>query len=677
MGRVVGILVVAVAIGISALADMAVADPTASLHHDLSVRLDPGAHTIEVVDQITVDGMAAAIDRLHLAPWLAPSRIEIDGVLAPLAVEGGVIRLPQGRSNPRVISIHYAGRRLLGSEGDAGRHGLPNSAIGTEGTFLPAGSGWLPQVDVGAGAAMTYRLRVFTPRGQVAIATGLMLEEHAREDGYEAVFTSEPPHAEPSLFAGPYTVQERLHGPIRLRTYFHPQADGLADRYLDTAATYLDAFSARIGAYPFAGFAMVSAPVPVGLGFPGLTYVSSQILPLPFMQGRSLAHEILHNWWGSGVGVAYASGNWAEGLTTYMADYAVAIAENGDEGQAMRYDWLRDFAALPSSRERPVITFVSSTHTALQAIGYGKVAFIFHMLRQEVGEDAFEQAIRLFWERHRFAIAGWQDLQQSFEAVAEKDLTWFFRQWLERPGAPRVILHQANALKMGSHRGGSHRVSLTLRQTEEIYPLSIPILVRTTGATVTERVQLDAAEATILLDVPDSPLEVIVDPNYDVFRRLHPEEAPPILRDVMLDPSTVLMIATASPEAERVADALATMLLGAKPRRLAAGTTPAAMVPVLLIGTGPEVRTAVEVIGLGPIPDAIAGRGTAQVWAGERAEGGRHLVVAAADAAALAAVQRSLAHHGRAGYLAFDQSKVIVNGGWPPDHGPMRHEFGR
>ena len=42
-------------------------------------------------------------------------------------------------------------------------------------------------------------------------------------------------------------------------------------------------------------------PLPVGLGFPGLTYVSDKILHLPFMQGRSLAHEIAHNWWGNAV----------------------------------------------------------------------------------------------------------------------------------------------------------------------------------------------------------------------------------------------------------------------------------------------------------------------------------------------------------------------------------------
>lgn len=666
---------VVVAIGIGGFISVSAADPIPSLHHDVRIHLDPAAHRIEAVDHIAIDGAQKAIKALVLAPWLIPSRIEIDGEPVPVAVEDGIVRLPREIRGSCIISVSYSGQKAPKSdEGDSSR--AVDATIASDGTFLPAGSGWLPQVDAGAGTMVTYRLHVVVPKEQTALATGALVEENVGAGGYEAVFASERPHAEPSLFAGPYLVRERLHGPIRLRTYFHAQADDLAERYLDSAAAYLDVFSIRIGPYPFSSFAVVSSPFPVGLGFPGVAYVSRRILPLPFMQGRSFAHEILHNWWGSGVSVAYTTGNWAEGLTTYMGDYAVAAAEDAEKGRSMRYDWLRDFVALPPDGKRPVITFVSRMHAASQAIGYSKAAFVFHMLRQEVGEEAFELAIRRFWDRHRYTTAGWQDLQKAFEAVAERDLGWFFRQWLERPGAPDVILHQAQALKKTDYRSGGYQVLLTLRQTEEIYRLSIPVQVLTADAAVTKQVRLDAAEVDFQLDMADVPLAVIVDPDYHVFRRLHPEEAPPILRDVMLDPATVLMIATASPTAERIANALATTLLEANPRRIAAGASPAATVPVLLIGTGPEVRAAIDAYGLGPIPEAIAGRGTVQVWAGERPNGARHVVVAAEDTTALAAVQRSLVHHGRASYLAFDQFNTIVVGSWPPDHGPMRRELG-
>ena len=99
------------------------------------------------------------------------------------------------------------------------------------------------------------------------------------------------------------------------------------------------------------------------------------------MRGRSLAHEVLHNWWGNGVYIDYESGNWAEGLTTYMADYALAEERGPGEALDMRLGWLRDFAALPEDRDIAVTAFRSKRHDASQVVGYGKVAFIFHMLK--------------------------------------------------------------------------------------------------------------------------------------------------------------------------------------------------------------------------------------------------------------------------------------------------------
>ena len=45
--------------------------------------------------------------------------------------------------------------------------------------------------------------------------------------------------------------------------------------------------------------------------------------PLPFILTSSYPHEILHNWWGNCVYVDYATGNWCEGLTAYLADHLI------------------------------------------------------------------------------------------------------------------------------------------------------------------------------------------------------------------------------------------------------------------------------------------------------------------------------------------------------------------
>ena len=189
---------------------------------------------------------------------------------------------------------------------------------------------------------------------------------------------------------------------------------------------YVDYFEKLIGDYPFSSFSIVSGPLPVGLAFSGMTYMGENVLRLPFIRFTSLGHEVLHNWWGNGVKVDYKSGNWAEGLTTYMADYAFSQERNMHNAKRMRAEWLRDYAALPPHRDQPVRSFISRSHDASQIIGYNKVAFIFHMLSNKVGKMHFKQSIRRFWGQHKFQTASWDDIQKIFEETSGLDLKVFF-----------------------------------------------------------------------------------------------------------------------------------------------------------------------------------------------------------------------------------------------------------
>ena len=149
---------------------------------------------------------------------------------------------------------------------------------------------------------VTFAIEVSVPEPQVVVATGRPDGETRQGGRYAARFVSEHPGEPPSLFAGPYRIVERSgEGPL-LRAYLHPElTEDLGRDYLDYSAGIIARFAERIGPYPFSAFHIVSAPLPVGLGFPGMTYIDRLILPLPFIKGQSLAHEILHNWWGNGV----------------------------------------------------------------------------------------------------------------------------------------------------------------------------------------------------------------------------------------------------------------------------------------------------------------------------------------------------------------------------------------
>ncbi|MCW2242710.1 M1 family metallopeptidase [Azospirillum canadense] len=627
----------------------------AGLHHDLDVTLDPNTRRLEVVDRLH---LPVGDRTLHLAPGLTVGDATAGGRPLPVNRSGATLRLsvPEGAGE---VVLRYSG--TLAPLSTEARGDGPMA--GEEGAYLPAGSGWLPASGdmLGGDEPPTWRLAVRVPAPFVAVATGRLLEEARGGDSYRAVFAEERSVEEPSLFAGPWQVKERQDGDLRLRTYFHPEQAGLSDDYLDLSARTIDEQARRIGAYPFAGFSILSAPLPVGLGFPGLTYIGRQVLPLPFIRAQSLPHEILHNWWGNGVRVG-EGGNWCEGLTTFMADYAAAESRGPDAARAMRMDWLRDYAALPADRDSALTAFRSKVHDASQIVGYGKAAMLFHMLRAEIGESAFSDGIRRFWTDHRFKEAGWTDLRRAFEGASGRDLGPFFEQWLIRVGAPTLRLADAKAQADG--------VTLTVQQGSPTYAMTVPVAVETANGTVWGSVRLDGRQATTTIRTDAPPKAVSVDPAFDLFRRLAPGEAPPILRDVTLDHAANTVIA-ADGDAAQAARALAERLADGKPRIVAPDRTDP-VAPLTLIGTTEGVDRLLALYRLPLVPDSLAKRGTARVWAFRTAQGRAVLAVAGDDAAALQALLRPLPHYGRQSWLVFDGAKAEDRGVWPASDSPLR-----
>src|SRR5690606_23124519 len=98
----------------------------------------------------------------------------------------------------------------------------------------------------------------------------------------------------------------------------------------------------------------------------------------------------------------------------------------------------------------PVKEFAQKQNEKDNAIGYQQCAMVFHVLRQEVGEEAFWRAVRQIPERYLGAVADWDDLERIFQEAAGRNLRWFFAQWVERAGAPDIVL---SGLRVQPSRG--------------------------------------------------------------------------------------------------------------------------------------------------------------------------------------------------------------------------------
>ncbi len=637
----------------------------AEIDYDITVRIDPVARTIEGRSVITAKTSEELT--LVLGRRFEVTHGRVDAASLGLSAITGKMRawrISSDKQIPRRIEVHWRGElsaldTSLDHPQTLGRNEPASSGAGT---FLPDSSGWYPYI---AEKLASYRVSIELPSGQRGLVAGRLVEESESDEVYRARFEFLAPTGGIDLMAGPYKVEtSTMRGaggkPIQLRTYFHPQIADLAPAYLSSVKGYIELYESWIGEYPFTEFSVVSSPTPTGFGMPTLTYLGIEVLRLPFIRSTSLGHEVLHNWWGNGVYPDYAQGNWSEGLTTFMADYAYKEREGPDAAREMRRGWLRDFAALSPGQDAPLTTFTSRTHGASQIVGYNKAAMTFLMLRDLLGRESFDRALQAFWHGQRFRIASWADLQRAFQTVSKQDLHSFFEQWLTRAGAPVVRIAEAGRTKSDS----GYRITVTLEQAAPEYRLRVPVAIRTGEGEEMRTLDLEHGRQTFTLDVRTLPLEVTLDPDLRLFRRLMPDEAPPILRQIMVDRTATTILLPESGEVRSTAETLAGKLQN-RALKLVPATDSLPPAPALVIGLEEQVDAWLARHQLPGRPEIVRGKGSAQAWTVIRSDGATLAVVSARDAASLAALIRPLPHYGRQSYVIFDGAKAIGRGAWP------------
>lgn len=525
------------------------------------------------------------------------------------------------------------------------------------GGFLPPETGWYPTFDDVETFAL--RLTATVPNGQRFVATGTLSEQsETAGGGYSAVY-SHPRTDGIVLATGPWQERSVDVDGIRVRTLFPADLDAAhAETYLAHSAEYLRLFGQRAGPYPFGSFTIAATPMPIGFAFPGFTLLGERVIPLPFIPRTSLAHELMHNWWGTGVRIDYVSGNWAEGLTTFMADYFLD-GRRGEDAQT-RYRWLLDLAALPTDSVHPLSQFRGGNQGANRIIGYNRGALLFEMLREEIGSEAFDQGTRLIRERHLFEEAGWDDLERAFSDAAGRELGIFFESWVRRSGLPELTLHSVTQRPDGER--WVLEGNLAQMQEEPPWPLRVPLVVQHETGSERHVVVLNERSTDFRIPLDRPALAIEADPAHEVLRRL--SDPPTILRTVTLNPDTRLLAL------QEGLEPFASALLGRTPEQT---DTFDDREPLLVMGSTEDLARWLDDTGLSEISMPFARRGAARMWTLPTT---RTVLVSADDAEALQRLMGILRHHGHRSYVVQDPSgRTTETGVWESPNPALRAEL--
>jgi hypothetical protein len=483
----------------------------------------------------------------------------------------------------------------------------------------------------------------------------------------------------------------QIKGDITAMVFLRAPDEKLAERYLAATDQYLTMYGDLIGPYPYSKFALVENFWETGYGMPSFTVLGPKVVRFPFIIYSSYPHEILHNWWANGVYVDFDNGNWSEGLTAYLSDHIVQEQRGNGAGHRQR-SLQKYMDYVTQEKDVPLRAFRSRHGSASQAIGYTKMMMFCHMLRLDLGDEMFIQALQEFYHDNLFRVASFDDLKKAFEAVSKRDLNAEFSQWVERPGTPELRVREAAVVL----REKEYRLKLRLEQVqhEPSFRLRIPLAVTLEG---NERafqtvVLMLSTKQDVELRFSARPLRVDVDPEFDVFRRLDRHEIPPAMSQPFGAPRVTVLLPAQAPasllkEYKRLADSWAhsqgsevQIKLDEEVRNLPAGRT------VWLFGWEnrfvPELSPSLQNYGASADAEGLRLSSITYPRRGHSVALATHHRVrqdealawfAADNPSAISDLGRRLPHFHRYSYLVFEATggTNVAKGRWPVVNSPM------
>ncbi|HEY3498056.1 MAG TPA: M1 family aminopeptidase [Polyangiaceae bacterium] len=405
---------------------------------------------------------------------------------------------------------------------------------------------WFPCLDK-PHVKMTSELRVAVPPGWVALSNGEPrgLTRPRGKGAWIYHFELDRPHPAYliTLVAGEFAVVKDRPARLGRRTvpveYFvPPKRKGDTKRSLGDTPRMLELFSGMTGvAFPWSRYSQVVVSDFIFGGMENTTATTlyehvllDQRAALDVDSNSLVAHELAHQWFGDYVTCRDWSHGWLnEGFATFFENLEREARLGRDE-----YDWgiANDLDAyLGEANGRYTRPIVCRDYQApidlFDRHLYEKGGLVLHMLRRELGDEAFWRGVAVYLERHAHGIVETNDLMRALEEASGASLERFFDHWLYRPGHPDLRVKIA-------WEDDTLTVSLKQKQKGNDVPtfaFPFEILVRTKAGDVEiYRKLVTEANDALVVRLHERPRFVVFDPELRVTASVSIEAPSDMLR---------------------------------------------------------------------------------------------------------------------------------------------------
>ncbi len=240
--------------------------------------------------------------------------------------------------------------------------------------------------------------------------------------------------------------------------------------------------------------------------------------PMMVMDGSSSLSLIIHE-----VGHIYAMGMLAnnewkegwldEGLSTFQTSWFAEKAGLG--GDVWKSPEMRVLDLELRGLSEPVVQPAErfATQGVYGTMVYTKGSLIFRMLRDMVGEEAFRDVLRAYFERYQLRHVDQEAFQTVAEEILRTDLDWFFGQWLHATG---VVDYGIGSVQVRSRAGKGFETEIRLERNGEMV-MPVPLRLEGPGHVFDTVVDGSGRSGMVRVTTAWKPERVRIDPHGSIL----------------------------------------------------------------------------------------------------------------------------------------------------------------
>ena len=380
---------------------------------------------------------------------------------------------------------------------------------------------WFPTFDT-PNQKCTQEIAITIADNFTTLSNGLLIDSKKHSNGTRTDFWKMSlPHS-PYLFMmaiGEFSIVKDTWRGKEVNYYVEPEFEQYAQLIFGNTPEMLEFYSNKLGVeFPwekygqvvvrdFVSGAMENTSATTHFG--GLQHDTRQHLDRDHED--IIAHELFHQWFGDLVTCeSWANLTLNEGFATY-GEYLWIEYKYGKDA-AMRH-LINDRNSYMREAKRKRVPLIRYSHeragSMFDAHSYQKGGQVLHMLRQEVGDEAFFASLKYYLTENAFRDVEVHKLRLAFEEITGRDLSIYFNQWYLAPGHPELAVS-------GSYADGKY--DLTIRQLQDttdypVYQLPIEIEVYANGQKRTKKVIMSGKKLVVALEAATEPDYVFLNPK--------------------------------------------------------------------------------------------------------------------------------------------------------------------